>query len=1529
MAKWFIFTRCPLPGRRIRTLDGAAVHLHSVSASRKAYRDPEWSSRSSSPALRCQEGVSRPRMVHPFIFTHCAPPVRRIQTATGPTVHLRSLSAAKKAYPDPEWPSRSSSFAIRCQVGVSGPRVVQAFLFTRYPPPRRRIWTPSGPAVPLHSLPAARKASPDPGRSSRSSSVTIRHLEGVSGPRVVQPFILLAIRRKARRIRTPSGPAVHLHSLSAARWAYPDREWSRCSSSLAIRRQEGVSGPRVAQPFIFTRYPLPGGPIRTASGPGVHLHSLSAAKKAYPDPEWPSRSSSLAIRCQVGVSGPRVVQPLIFTRYPRPRRRIRTPSGQVVHLHSLSAARWAYPDHEWSRRSSSLAIRCQVGVSGPRVVQPFIFTRYPRPRRRIRTPSGPAVHLHSLSAARWAYPDREWSRRSSSLAIRRQEGVSGPRVAQPFIFTRYPLPGGRIRTASGPAVNLHSLSAAKKAYPDPEWPSRSSSLALRCQVGVSGPRVVQPFIFTRSPLPGRRIQTPDGPAVHLHSLCATGKAYPDRDWPYRSSSLAIRRQEGVSGPRVAQPFIFTRYPLPGGRIRTTSGPGVHLHSLSAAKKAYQDPEWPSRSSSLAIRCQVGVSGPRVVQAFIFTRYPLPGGRIRTASGPGVHLHSLSAAKKAYPDPEWPSRSSSLAIRCQVGVSGPRVVQPLIFTRYPRPRRRIRTPSGQVVHLHSLSAARKAYPDPGWSSRSSSLAVRLQEGVSGPRVVQPFIFTHCAPPVRRIQTATGPTVHLHSLSAAKKAYPDPEWPSRSSSLAIRCQVGVSGPRVVQPLIFTRYPRPRRRIRTPSGQVVHLHSLSAARKAYPDPGWSSRSSSLAVRLQEGVSGPRVVQPFIFTHCAPPVRRIQTATGPTVHLHSLSATKKAYPDPEWPSRSSSLAIRCQVGVSGPRVVQPLILTRYPRPRRCIRTPSGQVVHLHSLSASRKAYRDPEWSSRSSSPALRCQEGVSRPRMVQPFIFTHCAPPVRRIQTATGPTVHLRSLSAAKKAYPDPEWPSRSSSFAIRCQVGVSGPRVVQAFLFTRYPPPRRRIRTPSGPAVPLHSLPAARKASPDPGRSSRSSSVTIRHQEGVSGPRVAQPFLFTRYPPPGRRRRIPGGPAVHLQSLSATWKAYPDPEWSSRSFCSLSAAKKAYPDPEWPSRSSSLAIRCQVGVSGPRVVQPLILTRYPRPRRCIRTPSGQVVHLHSLSASRKAYRDPEWSSRSSSPALRCQEGVSRPRMVQPFIFTHCAPPVRRIQTATGPTVHLRSLSAAKKAYPDPEWPSRSSSFAIRCQVGVSGPRVVQAFLFTRYPPPRRRIRTPSGPAVPLHSLPAARKASPDPGRSSRSSSVTIRHQEGVSGPRVAQPFLFTRYPPPGRRRRIPGGPAVHLQSLSATWKAYPDPEWSSRSFCSLSAARQGVSGPRVVQPFIFTRYPLPGGRIRNASGPGVHLHSLSAAKKAYPDPEWPSRSSSLAIRCQVVLSGPRVVQAFIFTRYPPPRRRIRTPSGPAVHLHSLSAARWAYPDREWSSR
>ena len=490
------------------------------------------------------------------------------------------------------------------------------------------------------------------------------------------------------------------------------------------------------------------------------------------------------------------------------------PTRARIATHSCAHAT-AYPANpEWSSRSFCSLSAARQGVSGPRVVQPFIFTRYPL-----------------------------------------QEGVSGPRVVQAFIFTRYPPPRRRIRTASGPGVHLHSLSAAKKAYPDPEWSSRSSSLVTRRQ---------------------------EGPAVHLQSLSAARKASPDPGWSSRAS-----------------------------------------HSLSAARKAYPDPEWSSRSSLLAIRRQEGVSGPRVVQAFIFNCYPPPGRRFRTATGLGVYRHSLSAARKAYPDRDSSRRLSSLVIRHQEGVSGSRVVQVFILTRYPPPGRRIGTPSGPGAHLHSLSAARKAYPDPEWSRRSSALAIRLQKGVSGPRVVPPFIFTHCPPPGRRFQTATGPTVHLHSLSAARKAHPDPEWSSRSSSLAIHCHEGVSGPRLVQVIIFTRYPPPERRIGTPSGPVVHLHSLSAARKAYPDPEWSRRPSALAIRLQKGVSGPRVVQsfiftrdpppgrgtgtpsvlPFIFTRYPPPGRRIRTPSGPSVHLQSLSAARKAVPDRDWSRRSSSL--------------------------------------------------------------------------------------------------------------------------------------------------------------------------------------------------------------------------------------------------------------------------------------------------------------------------------------------------------------------------------------------------------------------------------------------------------------------------------------------------------------------------------------------------------------------------------------------------------------------------------------------------
>ena len=274
-----------------------------------------------------------------------------------------------------------------------------------------------------------------------------------------------------------------------------------------------------------------------------------------------------------------MVQPFIFTRYPPPGRRIRTPSGPGVHPHSLSASRKAYRDPEWPSRSSSLALRCQEGVSGPWMVQPFIFTRCPPPGRRIRTPSGPAVHLHSLSAARKAYPDRGWSSRSSSLAIRRQEGISGPRVVQAFIFTRFPLPGRCIQTTSGPGVYPHSLSAARKASPDPEWSSRSSSLAIRRQEGVPGPRV-----SIRSFLLG-----------------------------------AIRRQEGVSGPPVVHPFIFSRYPPPGGRFRTATGPGVHLRSSIRLQEGVYGPEGPTVLLNSPIRRSEDACGSRMVQSFSSAR----------------------------------------------------------------------------------------------------------------------------------------------------------------------------------------------------------------------------------------------------------------------------------------------------------------------------------------------------------------------------------------------------------------------------------------------------------------------------------------------------------------------------------------------------------------------------------------------------------------------------------------------------------------------------------------------------------------------------------------------------------------------------------------------------------------------------------------------------------------------------------------------------------------------------------------------
>ena len=116
------------------------------------------------------------------------------------------------------------------------------------------------------------------------------------------------------------------------------------------------------------------------------------------------------------------------------------------------------------------------------------------------------------------------------------------------MFTSHLLPGGRIRIANGPVVHPHSISAARKAYPDPEWSSRLSSLAIHRQEGVSGPRAVQSFIFTRYPPPGGRFRAANGPAVRLHSPYTAGKAYPVRELSRHLSSLAIRRRKGLFRP---------------------------------------------------------------------------------------------------------------------------------------------------------------------------------------------------------------------------------------------------------------------------------------------------------------------------------------------------------------------------------------------------------------------------------------------------------------------------------------------------------------------------------------------------------------------------------------------------------------------------------------------------------------------------------------------------------------------------------------------------------------------------------------------------------------------------------------------------------------------------------------------------------------------------------------------------------------------------------------------------------------------
>ena len=196
--------------------------------------------------------------------------------------------------------------------------------------------------------------------------------------------------------------------------------------------------------------------------------------------------------------------------------------------------RWSMPRAPWffscGRATAPPVIRSPVHL--PRDLRPAPQAQYfsfplahvlPRilvltPQRIRRTPSGPAVHLSSLSTAR--------------------QGVSGPRVVQPFIFT--------------------SLSAARKAFPDPEWSRRSSSLAIRRQEGVSGPRVVQPFIFTRYPPPGRRFRTATGPGVHLRSSIRLQEGVYGPEGPTVLLNSSSRRSDDAFGSRMVQSFSSAR-----------------------------------------------------------------------------------------------------------------------------------------------------------------------------------------------------------------------------------------------------------------------------------------------------------------------------------------------------------------------------------------------------------------------------------------------------------------------------------------------------------------------------------------------------------------------------------------------------------------------------------------------------------------------------------------------------------------------------------------------------------------------------------------------------------------------------------------------------------------------------------------------------------------------------------------------------------------------------------------------------------
>ena len=141
-----------------------------------------------------------------------------------------------------------------------------------------------------------------------------------------------------------------------------------------------------------------------------------------------------------------------------------------------------------------------------------------------------------------------------SLSRGRRADRTAEFSVQPFILSRYPLQGKRIQTAT----DLRSLSAARKAFPDPEWSSRPSSLAIRGQEGVSGPRVVQPFNFTRHAPPGRRIRTPIGPAVQLHSPSTAGKAHDEPQAPVSCPSGVPRIRCALLGSAYAALITLTR-----------------------------------------------------------------------------------------------------------------------------------------------------------------------------------------------------------------------------------------------------------------------------------------------------------------------------------------------------------------------------------------------------------------------------------------------------------------------------------------------------------------------------------------------------------------------------------------------------------------------------------------------------------------------------------------------------------------------------------------------------------------------------------------------------------------------------------------------------------------------------------------------------------------------------------------------------------------------------------------------------------